>query len=283
MPLLELGNISAPGGCYRAQITVRSVMAWPKDAEARRRYLAAVMAHHLGELEQAAKDLPDPNRAQGWFDTIDAIRELENFHYAERIFGRWFQDGGSFMAVADAPSLAEFERQMMECTPAWFAAGMILALVRRMATHHADLPGGASVKKAVYILERVNIPIIPHNRKDIRLAWTTYKPVAHFCAALLDLFVECFLEGGGPDRIGAEMERRLNEEFPGFLARADAYQEFGITYAPPRTKGQTILDKAEAWLLPDKKQWEPTPYVPAPFDDRLLEIARAYRAPIPLD
>jgi hypothetical protein len=283
MPLLELGDISAPGGWYRALIEVRSVMAWPKDAEARRRYLATVMAWHLGELEHAAKELPDPDQAQGWPDTIAAIRELENWHYAEKIFGRWFQEGGSFMTAASARSLAEYQREMQERVPAWFAAGLILALIRRMAMHHADLPGGASFNKAVFVLERAGLPIIPRNRNDLRRAWTTYKTVAHFCAALFDTFLECMEVGGGPDRIAAEMERRINEEFPGFLAMADAYQEFGLSYAPPQTKDRPILDKAEAWLLPGEKQWEPTPYVPAPLDARLLEIARAYRAPVPLD
>jgi hypothetical protein len=283
MPLLELGDISAPGGCYRAQIAVRSVMAWPKDVEARRRYLATVMARHLGELEHATKELPDPAQAQGWFDTIAAVEELESWHHAEITIGRWFREGGGFMAVADAPSLAEYQQQMMERVPAWFAAGLILAFVRRMATHHADLPGGASVNKAVFVIERAGLPMVPRNSKDLRRAWTTYKPVAHFCAALFDIFIECMAAGGAPDRVAAEMERRLNEEFPGFLATADAYQEFGLAYAPPRAKAQPILDKAKAWLLPDEKQWEPTPYVPAPFDARLLEIARAYRAPVPID
>jgi len=44
---------------------------------------------------------------------------------------------------------------------------------------------------------------------------------------------------------------------------------------------QPILDPAQAWLLPEEKQWAPTPYVPAPFDAQLLAAASAYRAPIP--
>ena len=210
------------------------------------------------------------------------MEELESWHHAEMTVGRWFREGGGFMAVADAPSLAEYEQQMMERVPAWFAAGLVLAFVRRMATHHADLPGGASVNKALFILERANFPLVPRNSLYLRQAWTTYRPVAHFCAALFDTFMECMVAGGAPDRVGAEMECRFKEEFPGFLALADAYQEFGLGYTPLRAKGQPILDKSEAWLLPDKKQWEPTPYVPAPFDARLLEIARAYRAPVPI-
>ena len=38
MPVLDYGHLLAPGGLYRAQIAVRTVMAWPdqEDEQARR-------------------------------------------------------------------------------------------------------------------------------------------------------------------------------------------------------------------------------------------------------
>jgi hypothetical protein len=281
MPVLELGDISAPGGSYRAQIAVRSVMAWPKDEVARKQYLATIMARHLGELQRSAQELPDPARAEDWFETVAAIDKWEAWQHAEATVSRWFDEGGGFTAVADAPRLTDYQDQMTGQASAWFAAGLILALIRRMATHHTDLPGGASVNKAVFILERVHAPMVPRNSHDLRRAWATYKPVAHFCAALFDFFMDATEVGDAASAISAEIERKLREEFPAFLALADAYQQFGVAYAPPRAKGQPILGPTEAWLLPDEKQWPPTPYVPAPFDTRLLDAARAYRAPIP--
>src|SRR5262245_29355338 len=103
MPALELGDISTPSGSYRAQIAVRSVMAWPKDGEARKQYLATIMARHLGELQQSAQKLPDPARAEDWFETLAAIEELETWQHAEATVSRWFDEGGGFAAVAGAP------------------------------------------------------------------------------------------------------------------------------------------------------------------------------------
>jgi hypothetical protein len=281
MPLLELGDISTPDGFYHSLVAVRSVMVWPRDADARRRYFAKVAAQHLGALEKLKMDLPDPAQAENWFETIADCEELENWHLAYVTVSRLFREAGGFIAVAESSPITEYQQQMMERVGPWFAAGMILALIRRMATHHSDIPGGPSVNKAMFVLEHAHFPMVPRNSRYLRMAWTNYKPVAHLCAALFDFFIECLEEGGSPIEIGAKMERKLNVEFPAFLATADAYQEFGLNYAPHRAKGQPLLDSAEAWLLPDEKQWAPTPYVPAPLDERLLELARRYRAPIP--
>ena len=163
----------------------------------------------------------------------------------------------------------------------WFAAGLILALVRRMAKHHGDLAGGASVNKAVFILERVKLPMVPRNSHDLRRAWKTYKPVAHFCAALFDWFLVALNTGGTPEETAAILEEQLNEEFLMFLTEAESYMEFGLSYRPPRAKAQTLLDPENTWILPEHRPWPMSPMVPAPFDDILMGVAREYRAPVP--
>lgn len=280
MPILEFGDIWVPGGSYCAEIAVRAVMAWPKDSEARKRYTATIMAQHLGELQKIAKSLPDPAEAPDWVETIAAVSEWEDHKTTEATVTRWFNENGGFLSVASSSSLSDYQKRMTEQTGAWFAAGLILALIYRMATHHTDLPGGASVNKAVFILERVHVPLVPRNSHDLRRAWATYKPVAHFCGALFDAFMASLATTKTQSAAAAEIQRKLREEFHEFLAVADAYQQFGLTYAPPRAKGQPILNPSEAWLLPEKKQWEPMPHTPAPLDARLLEAARAYRAPV---
>ena len=163
----------------------------------------------------------------------------------------------------------------------WFAAGLILALVRRMAKHHADLPGGASVNKAVFILERIELPYVPRNSHDLRKAWKTYKPVAHFCAALFDLFLAAVMDSGNSEEISARIEKRLNEEFLQFLSEAEGYMEFGLSYRPARTMAQTLLDPEETWTLPEHRPWPQSPMEPKPFDDLLMRTVREYRAPVP--
>lgn len=281
MPILDYGPILAPGGLYRAQIAVRAAMAWPSDTEARRQYVATLMSMHIAELEQKGADLPDPLVGKDWEETITAIHEHEDWMSAVDQVGVWFAEAGGHSSVAMAPGFQAFQKDMDSRVGQWFAAGLILALIRRMATHHADLPGGASVNKAVFILERIHLPMVPRNSHDLRKAWKTYKPVAHFCAALFDWFLIALENGGTPEEIAAVLEEELNDNFLMFLAEAEAYLNFGLSYRPPRAKAQTLLDAEETWTLPEHRPWPPSPMKPAPFDDLLMRTAKEYRAPIP--
>ncbi len=281
MPILDYGPILAPGGMYRAQLAVRAVMAWPDDIEARRQYLATVISMHLAELQQKSTDLPDPLTEKNWEETIAAIEEREDWLATVDQVGEWFAEAGGHASVAHAPGFQSFQKDMSSRLGHWFAAGLILALIRRMAKHHGDLPGGASVNKAVFILERVNLPMVPRNSHDLRKAWRTYKPVAHFCAALFDWFMIALNTGGTPEEIAAVLEEQLNDEFLMFLSEAEAYMEFGLSYRPPRAKAQTLLDPEDTWILPEHRPWMKSPMVPLPFDDLLMGVAKEYRAPIP--
>lgn len=281
MPILDYGPILAPGGMYRAQLAVRAVMAWPNDIEARRQYLATVISMHLAELQQKSTDLPDPLTEKSWEEIIAAIEEQENWLATIDQLGEWFAEAGGHASVAHAPGFQSFQKDMSSRVGHWFAAGLILALIRRMAKHHGDLPGGASVNKAVFILERVNLPMVPRNSHDLRKAWRTYKPVAHFCAALFDWFMIALNTGGTPEEIAAILEEQLNDEFLMFLSEAEAYMEFGLSYRPPRAKAQTLLDPEDTWILPEHRPWMKSPMAPLPFDDLLMGVAKEYRAPIP--
>jgi hypothetical protein len=281
MPILDYGPILAPGGLYRAQIAVRAAMAWPSDTEARRQYVATLMSMHIAELEGKGADLPDPLVGKDWEESIAAIHEHEDWMSAVDQVGEWFAEAGGHSSVAMAPGFQAFQKDMDSRVGQWFAAGLILALIRRMATHHADLPGGASVNKAVFILERITLPMVPRNSHDLRKAWKTYKPVAHFCAALFDWFLIALENGGTSEEIAAILEEELNDNFLMFLAEAEAYLNFGLSYSPPRAKAQTLLDPDETWTLPEHRPWPPSPMKPAPFDDLLMRTAREYRAPIP--
>jgi len=281
MPILDYGPILAPGGLYRAQIAVRAAMAWPSDSEAHHQYIATLMSMHIAELESKGADLPDPLVGKDWEESIAAIHEHEDWMSAVDQVEEWFAEAGGHSSVAMAPGFQAFHKDMDSRVGAWFAAGLILALIRRMATHHADLPGGASVNKAVFILERINLPMVPRNSHDLRKAWKTYKPVAHFCAALFDWFLIALENGGTPEEIATILEEELNDNFLMFLAEAEAYLNFGLSYRPPRAKAQTLLDPDETWTLPEHRPWPPSPMKPAPFDDLLMRTAKEYRAPIP--
>ena len=281
MPIVDYGPILAPGGMYRAQLAVRSVMAWPDNPESQRQYIATLMSLHLAELEDKGADLPAPLTGNDWEETIAAVEKQEDLMATVDQVGEWFAEAGGHASVALAPGFSFLQKDMDSRVGHWFAAGLILALVRRMAMHHGDLAGGASVNKAVFILERINLPMVPRNSHDLRKAWKTYKPVAHFCAALFDWFMIAMNTGGNPEEIAAILEEQLNEEFLMFLAEAESYMDFGLSYRPPRAKAQTLLNPEDTWILPEHRPWLKSPMVPVPFDDLLMRTAKEYRAPVP--
>ena len=283
MPVLDYGHLLAPNGQYRAQIAVRAVMAWPDPADepARREYTATLMSMHLADLKTKRSTVADPRAAEGWEETIDVIGRHEAYMAAQDHFEEWFEEVGGHASVSMAPGFRTFQKEFQARVGGWFAAGFILALVRRMAAHHADLPGGASVRKAVFILEQVNLPNVPRNRHDIRKAWQTYKPVAHFCAALFDCFMIAYEHNKTPEEVSAALESELNDNFLFFLSEAEAYLQFGLAYRLPRAKAQTLLEPVETWVLPQYRPWPNSPYEPAPLSGPLLQAAQKYQAPAP--
>ena len=283
MPILDYGHLLAPGGLCRAQYAVRAVMAWPDiaDEQSRREYVATLMSAHLAGLRVREGELSDPLAAEGWEETIFAIEQHEAWMAPHDAIESWFDEAGGHATVSMAPGLRGFEKDMEKRVGGWFAAGLILALVRRMAAHHSDLPGGASVNKAVFILQTVKLPILPRNERDLRKAWKTYKPVAHFCAVLFDWFLIARENNGTPEDTGRTLQEELNENFMMFLAEAEAYLEFGLAHQLPRSDAQKLLEREETWILPKHRPWPEAMSTPAPLSGCLLEAALKYRAPIP--
>lgn len=284
MPVLDYGNLLAPMGMYRAQIAVRSVMAWPDPADeaARQEYVATLMSIHLADLKAKRHTLPDPLAVEGWEETILAVEQHEALTHEQNQFAAWFDEVGGHASVSMAQGFRAFQKVFEARVGGWFAAGLILALVRRMAAHHTDLPGGASVNKAVFILERVRLPGVPRNERDLRKAWAKYRSVAHFCAALYDWFTIASEHNETPEQVSAALESELNENLPGFLSEAEAYLEFGLAHRLQRARAQTLLDPEETWVLPQYRPWPVSRYEPTPLSGPELEAAKEHRAPIPI-
>ena len=102
MPILDYGHLLAPGGLYRAQIAVRTVMAWPdiSDAQSRREYGATLMSVHLADLKAKRDALPDPAAAEGWEEAILAIEQHEARMALQEEFEAWFDEAGGHATVA---------------------------------------------------------------------------------------------------------------------------------------------------------------------------------------
>ena len=96
---------------------------------------------------------------------------------------------------------------------------------------------------------------------------------------LFDWVREAMDEANSPQDFAVRIEERFNYGFDAFLAEAEAYQSFGLSFRPARNKSLPLLDPVETWTLPTERQWQPTPMVAAPLDDFLLSVLRKYRAP----
>lgn len=282
MPVPDYGNLLAPMGMYRAQIAVRSVMAWPDPADeaARQEYVSTLMSRHLADLKAKRHTLPDPRAAQGWEETILAVESHEALTHAQELFEAWFDAVGGHASVSMARGFRAFQSDFQARVGEWFAAGLILALIRRMAAHHGDLRGGASVNKAVFILENAKQLYVTSKRTELYNAWKMYKGVAHFGAALYDWFIIACEHNETPEEVAAAFQGELDGNFPMFLSEAEAYLKFGLTHRLPHAKAQKLLDPAETWVLPQQRLWPSSPYQPAPLSGPQLQAALEYRAPI---
>lgn len=279
MPILDYGDIGAPAGRYYAKFLVGAVMGWPNDEIFRKQYLATDLAKNIGYLEREEADFPESRHGETPDETARAIDQRKELKATLAQVRDWFAEAGGLFAVAEAPGQEYFNQWFNKCYFQWLGTGFVLGLVRRMALHHPELRGGASVNKAKHIVEAVGIPGVPRNSCDVSLAWTTYKPVAHFCAAIFDTTMEVAQIEADPQIGIAIISKKIADDIVQFLSDAEAYLMFGLTYSSPRAMAKTVLDPDKTWTLPKHGPWPPAPDIPR-LNDELLRIARNYKAPI---
>ena len=157
-------------------------------------------------------------------------------------------------------------------------AGALLTLLYRL-TLHPELRDRASINMAAYVLEKEQpFPdIMAANRKDIFAAWARYKPVAHFCGALLNLHLSAMRAHDADEERSEFIQGYLFDRTQEFLELATVYQSFGLSYRLHRTKGQTPLDIETLYQLPQLGEQASTNTI-LPLSERLVETARRYRA-----
>lgn len=282
MPVLEIHDISSREALYRATQHVFAVMWFPQDPEERRRFQAAFAVKHLSMAEAHLTRVT--GRRQIPPDVMPVAlqsEEARDWHYSSLVLRSFFDEIGGFSALIDAQTFADYGKELKRRLQGWFSAGMILALVRRMAAHHPVLPGGPSVNKAVYMLETCKYPLTHHNSNALRKSWAHYQSVAHLCAAFYDFFLDLCDSDIPLEDMNNEVPERFTQEFGFFLGHAEAYLDFGLNFQSAGTKGATLLDPDEAWRLPDERCWPESDRVPAPLTDFLLRTAQSYRAPTP--
>lgn len=161
----------------------------------------------------------------------------------------------------------------------WFAAGAVLGLVWRMHAHH-NLPGGASVRKALHILEENPRPMMPGNIKDLRAAFQQWRPVAHICGAFTDEWFRGLAAAKTDDwnEAATAAGQHVANHLERLVAAAEAYYDFGRSFVPQRAKPPEPILSEVAWHLTCDRTYH-EPIAPAPLTEADLNAARGYRAP----
>jgi hypothetical protein len=246
-----------------------AVMAWPNDELQRKLYLANRIAHIRVEEDR-------------WPCMTDDSRET--FH---AYLKKWLDEVGGERSLAAASSTEHFEALIEKRHQPWILVGTVVIFIRQMAEHHAhEIKGGASVKKALEIIGRLNEPLLfPTNEKYRKDAWSMYRPVAHFCAALC-LLIHNYIRPLDTDSNSPEFREQLAclfpallfESFEEFLGIAENFQTFGLSQKPPQAKAETLLRSDELWhLLPGSRMWKRMGIDMQPLPDELLAIVFNYK------
>jgi hypothetical protein len=269
MPLFELDDLSTPDGRWWTVTRLHAAMLFPNDPVEQSRYVATIASICLKDPSPRAPDAPQGAKGSAHKPVpVDRRAAVAAF----------YQHGG-FRAVADAPGVTAYRDLITRSQGDRFMAGALLGFLLRLAGHPA-FRDRASINIAAFVLEEE--PPFPGvmnaNRKDILAAWSRYKPVAHFCGITLDLHLAAMRAGPTDEDRTNFMWETLFDHTDELIKGAAAYQAFGLAYRLPRSKGRTPLDPETLYRIPPLGA-EAGEIPIQPLSERLVDIARRYRAP----
>jgi hypothetical protein len=157
MPDLDLGNIAeidltrpirVSAAVLEAGARLLAFMTWPNDDTRRRQYLAHFVAAAISVTESPQ---PDPVPLLGTFDQF-----LEaNATIKQILLDDYLLPLGGFELLAESPGKQVLTDVTAELQRGWFVASMILISIRMIADNTEAARGGASVRKAIDLIERL--------------------------------------------------------------------------------------------------------------------------------
>jgi hypothetical protein len=251
VPAVEVGRrLVTPHSRLDLAREILGIMIHPDDGDARRRRQSAFAETLLGMSDE--DDEPEAIR-QAW---------------------KWFSEAGSFTVASQAYPYHDQQAAALKQVSGILVVGALLTLIWMMdANHRNELPGGASLNKAIPLY--IEYPLFfPMAARALRGQWSRYKKVAHFCAAFAMRYDAARTKG--PSGLDQYMVRAYHENLDDTLQVAAAFQRFGTTFIP-RTAERPLMDPEDVWLLTGI---EPDTEVPPPLPPDMLASARRYRAPI---
>jgi hypothetical protein len=250
MPVIDVGDrLDTPLKRLDLGFDVIGAMVHPKDKTGRRRRRSALAETLLGMSDR--------------HDEPEALLQVKD----------WFRRAGSFKTASESDPYSKQQTAMLQQIPKMLTVGLALDLVWAMDVHHRGLPGGASLNKALAILQHPMFGF-PTSERSLRSAWSRYKPVVHLWAAFRLAYEEA--REGAPDELDERMKCAYHERLDETLSIAATYQRFGAGFMPQGQR-RPLLEPEEIWLLRGIEPHES--FVPEPLAPEVLAVAEAYEAP----
>jgi hypothetical protein len=276
MPYLNLGNLAGialdnspyPSGAIgEAGFRLLSYMAWPADEARRNQFMALQGARALAHLETTRPEDLGICVVQGvsW----EALRKES----LEKVKQRHLDPYGGIQSAID-PGADRLNQEASDGLNACLAVGKILDTARRIAEFHPEARGGASINKAVAILDAV----ASHSGKRTALmdAWSSHKTVAHLGAAFAAAMALARAESAEFRKIMLD-GLWYREGIGVTLALALNHQQWGREYIPHGQKSPLLPD--DLWLVPEGLKL-PTAKPPmGRLPAELSAVLEKYRAP----
>lgn len=278
LPPLDFGN--PPEGIEPASVhwhgslgmRVCAYMTWPNDGEKRRRFLAAIAAKKMGDVESVPLPSNYPaQRSRSWDEARrDVSREIADIDFIPH---------GGLLSVASAESLQTLFALIRKRTDTWSCVGSQLWICRSIDMHHRDVANkGASINKVWSIMEKTT----PWNLARLKKDWADFKSVAHFCAAATLLLARTQLlaaRGSIPvDHILLAPGAWFFDGLPFLLATARDYGKWASLYVP-FGRENALISASHMWSVPnDFPSWDYS-VEPLPLDPQHLAALSDYKAP----
>jgi hypothetical protein len=237
-------------------------MLWPHNAVKRRAHVIGGIALMLGEL-----DYPPYLRNHDWPNLSVMLESHQRVHGGEQREARaLFGKLGGFPALEHALVKPPESFPVAEL----MTVGFVFETLYSINVHHPELRGGASVKKAAFLIESTYRGRgLVDNERDIRKAWSKYKDISHLAASLRMMVGDEYLWG-----------QRSLEGLSIFLAIAKDLENFGVSFYP-HARDLALLDSKKVWSVPKRLPLRlPQLTGPAapPIPDRDLAVLQDYRA-----
>jgi hypothetical protein len=251
MPVMNVAErLTTPSGRIDLAREVIGVMFHPKDGKAMRQRQSALSMTLLGMSD---KD-----------DEPEALAQVKT----------WFKQAGGFKTASHSDPYEKQQIVVLRQLPHLLAVGSALHLVWAMEAHHREqLAGGASLSKAIAIIQE--FPVWPRSMlaRSLWTAWSRYKSAAHLCAAFTLVFHEAFQ--GPVGEVDERLKTAYDQNLHITLSLAAAYERFASSFKPHGNESP-LLDPEEIWRLhgiqPDET------FVPPPLPPEMLALAEAHQA-----